>query len=119
MTEVLLVLMVIPLGGFAYRYARYSPWQSTIQGRTLLTQKIATLALVVFFISAAVFPDYPGRELVKDALLFVLTVLFWVMFVSLLWIQTAIKPVSRKRGTGYVKTEDLERTQPRPLRRKK
>lgn len=116
-TNILLALAVIPLAGFIYRYARYSPWWATWQGRILFTQKIAMLALVLFYLSSALFGDYPGKEVVKLALIAILVVLFWAMFLALLDAQTEQRPVKKSHGAGLVPRRDLEKTDPRRFKK--
>jgi hypothetical protein len=80
---VLLLLAITPLVLFAYCYARYSPWRDTLQGKTLMAQKIAMVAVLLASLCAVMFGDYPGREIVSIVLFAVLVALFWVMFFAL------------------------------------
>lgn len=111
-TNILLILAVLPLAGFIYRYARYSPWYATWQGRILFTQKIAMLALVLFYLTGSLW-NYPGEHVVKLVLIAVLVALFWAMFLALLDAQTEQRPVKKSHGAGLVPKQDLEKTDPR------
>jgi len=111
-TETMLALATIPLAGFIYRYARHSPWWATWQGRILMTQKIAMLALVLFYLTNSLF-DYPGEHIVKLALIAILVVLFWAMFIALIDAQTEQRPVKKSHGAGLVPRRDIEQTDPR------
>lgn len=112
LTVLLLVLMLLPLVIFIYRYARYSPWTSTIQGRSLMAQKIGWVALIGHFL-VELFWEYPGHDVVEIILLGLLMVLFWTVLFGLLVAQTAQLPVSKRQGTGYVNARDIETTIPR------
>lgn len=98
MTEALLVLAAIPLAWFMYRYARHSPWRSTLQGRALMAQKGATLALVLLILARHVFGQQPWITWALAVLAMVLVVMFWVMLIGLLKAQNARFPSLRGRG---------------------
>lgn len=115
-TNILLIIMVIPLALFVYYYGKYSPWLSTIQGRTLMMQKVAWILLILHFLAESLW-EYPGHDIVQTLLLVLLAILFWTMFIGLRMGQTALRPVSKKQGAGYVENEDLEKTRPRPPKR--
>src|SRR5690606_19587258 len=109
MTQFLLIAAAIPLVGFIFCYGFFSPWWKTLQGRLLFTQKIAMLALIVFWLLD---PEFPGRDIVRLILITVLVLLFWAMFLALVWVQNTTKPVTRRTGTGFLPPEEIETTQP-------
>lgn len=111
-TNILLIAIGLPVLGFIYFYARYSPWRSTLQGKTLMSTWVGLFVLILYYlISGGV--DYPAEGIVKIIILFGLMVLFWTVFVALRMAQTEQTPVPKKRGTGYRIPADLEKTNPR------
>jgi hypothetical protein len=48
--NVAILLSIVPLGYFIYRYARFSPWTSDILGIGLMTQKIVLAAVMGFIL---------------------------------------------------------------------
>lgn len=113
MTALLLALALPALLVFVFRYARYSPWQKTYQGRTLMAQKIAWIGLIVHFITKE-FWHYPGFDIVENVVLSVVVVLFYITLWGLLKAQHASRPVSKEQGQGYVPSKEVENTRPRP-----
>ena len=132
--QLLLVLGLIPLATFIIRYAIPGAWLETYQGRTLMAQKIAWFFLLLHFLVESIFP-YPGHDLVELFIIGACVILFWATLAGLLLAQGSMdemfafwrratgklpKPfrkVSRKRGTGYVHHEDIEKTLDRRKRR--
>lgn len=116
MTELATIILTSVLGvlflaysTFAYRYARYSPWNATWQGITLLSQKITFSAIVAFFIADTLIGgDWPGRYSLLMILLTLLAVEAVATLAGLLHVQRAPGPVSERQGTGYVEPEDIE-----------
>lgn len=93
-TFVLLGFAALPLALFVYYYNRYSPlWRKTLQGRTLMAQKIAMLAVLVNTIVSIAF-DYPAEHAVGLVLFTLLAVLFWTMFVAL---RLAQRPPNKRK----------------------
>lgn len=107
-----LVMMVIPLVGFIYRYGRYSPWRASWQGITLMSQNIALLSLVSYYLVDAVWGNWAHQRVILAAILIVLLALFWSALVGLLYVQNHQKPVTKRQGTGYVESDDIEKTKP-------
>lgn len=104
-----LALLLAAYVVFAYRYARYSPWNATYQGITLLSQKLTLSALVAFFIADTLIGgDWPGRYSILMILLSFLLVEAWATLAGLLHVQRAPGPVSERQGAGYVEPEDIE-----------
>lgn len=112
MTALLLALALPALLVFVFRYARYSPWLATYQGRTLMAQKIAWIVMVAHFFTKE-FWHYPGFDIVENVVLSVVVVLFYTTLWGLLKAQNAARPVSKEQGQGYVLPKDVERTAPR------
>jgi len=106
---VVLVLLFAAYAIFAYRYARYSPWNATWQGITLLSQKITMAALVAFFIVDTLIPlvDWPGRYSGLLILLTLLLVEAWATLWGLLRVQRTQGPVPRRQGQGYVPADEI------------
>lgn len=108
LTSVLVVLFLAYVT-FAWRYFRYSPWNATWMGITLLTQKITFSGLVAFFIADTLIPGtWPGRYSVLMILLTLLAVEAIATLVGLLHVQRASGPVSRRQGTGYADPENIQ-----------
>ena len=104
----ILFVMFASYSIFAYRYARYSPWNATWQGVTLLSQKLTMAALVAFFVVDTLVPNsYPGRYSILVILLTLLAIEAVATLVGLLHVQRSRAPVSRRQGTGYVDPEDI------------
>lgn len=80
---ILMSLAIIPLALFIQAYGQHSPWRSTLQGRVLMAQKVAMLAVLTHGVVSVVWPHYPGREIVSIVLFAVLIVLFWAMYFAL------------------------------------
>lgn len=77
---------------FAYRYARYSPWNATWNGVILEAQKITLAAMVAFFFFDTFMDGYwPGRYSILLILLTLLAIEAWATLFGLLHVQ-------RKRG---------------------
>src|SRR5690606_12826684 len=112
MTALLLALALPALLVFVARYARYSPWQKTYQGRTLMAQKIAWIVMIAHCLPKE-FWHYPGFDIGEHTILSVVVVLFYVTLWGLLKAQHASRPVSKEQGQGYVEAKDVERTAPR------
>lgn len=75
---VLILVGWLGLGYLIYRYARYSPWRSTIIGQSFMMMKTALWALFTFVLVARLFPDWEGRKLISAALLlFVVVAIIW------------------------------------------
>lgn len=73
---------------FAYRYARYSPWNATWQGVVLEAQKITLAATVAFFVFDTVEGSHwPGRHAILLFLLTLLSVEAWATLAGLIHIQ--------------------------------
>lgn len=94
-SNILLFTMAIPLLVFIYRYARYSAWQSTAEGRTIMGQKIAFLAYFVFIASGVTLKligvDYNGTlvwETIRTLIYLSLAVMFWRMLINLIKAQS-------------------------------
>lgn len=105
----ILALLFGAYGYFAYRYHRYSPWNATWQGITLLSQKVTMAALVLFFIVDTLVPNtYPGRYSILVILLTLLMVEAWATLAGLLHVQRAGGKVSEKLGMGYVDPKDID-----------
>lgn len=101
MTDVIVITMLtlaaIPLVLFIYRYARYSPWSSTLQGRGLFAQKWAMLALILLGIASRII-DAPWLEVARVVLFSVLVSLFWVMLYGLVEAQNSDRSKDDRRG---------------------
>lgn len=111
---VILGVMLVAYVAFAYRYSRYSPWNATWQGVTLLSQKITLALLVTFFlVDTIVTGGWPGRTPILIGLLLLLAVEAWATLAGLVHVQRQQRPVSRRQGTGYVPPADIEKTDPR------
>lgn len=96
-TTGLVVAAIYPVGGFIYFYMTkprpgvrrwwrrtYSRrWQATSLGRTLLTQKWAWLAFLLFALANRIFDDWAGRALVAFVIYVSMVVLFWAVFLQL------------------------------------
>jgi len=108
-TTIILGLAFVPIMLFIIFYAKSSPWRKTLQGMTLMWQKVAMASLIAFFLAAPFIPE-PWHDLVKDIILTVLMVLFWVMFTALRLAQTEERPVPKNHGQGFVPPEDVEST---------
>jgi hypothetical protein len=114
LTVVLTIGLLAPYAAFAYRYARYSPWNATYQGITLLSQKITMASLVGFFIAdtviGAIRPDvqWPGRYSMLLILLSLLAVEAWATFGGLLHVQRAPGKVTKRQGTGYTEPVNIQ-----------
>lgn len=115
-TQFLLVAAAVPLVGFIVCYGLFSPWWKTLQGKLLLTQKVAMLALVLFW---AIDPHFPGREIVRLVLISILVLLFWGMFLALIWVQNTSRKVTRRTGTGLIPQDEIEHTEPRTKGRRR
>jgi hypothetical protein len=108
-----LALMFVAYATFAFLYATRSPWASTWQGVTLLSQKITMAALVLFFLFDSIVPgDWDGRLVILVSLLVLLTLEAWSTLLGLVHVQQQQRPVSRRQGTGYVLPEHIERSKP-------
>lgn len=108
----LLILAVIPLIMFIYRYTRFSPWSKYLQGRLLLAQKIAWVALVVHLIAKRLW-EYPGSTTVEYGIVLTLVVLFWWMFFAL--VEAQQEPTPAPRSTRGINADsNIEKTGPRP-----
>ena len=106
----LLAALFAAYSTFAYRYLRYSPWNSTWQGVTLLSQKITMAALVLFFVADTVFGnDYPGRYSLLIFLLTLLAVEGLATLAGHLHVQRATDKVSEQQGTGYVPPHEIDK----------
>ena len=115
--SILLVIMLISYTAFAYRYGRFSPWNATWQGVTLMSQKLTLAALVVFFLIDTAVPGmWPARDVILIVLLVLLAAEAVATLAGLLHVQRAHRPLSKRQGTGYVPPEDIERTDPRRRR---
>lgn len=111
--SVILTVMFVAYSTFAYRYFRYSPWNATWQGVTLLAQKVTMAAFVGFFIVDTLVPNsYPGRYSILVILLTLLAIEAVATLVGLLHVQRSREPVSRRQGTGYANPEDIRNTDP-------
>lgn len=108
----LLLLAVIPLILFIYRYTRFSPWSKYLQGRLLLSQKVAWVALCIHLIVRRLW-DYPYSGVVEYVVVVILVVLFWWMFFALIEAQTEPSPAPKSRR-GLKPDSDIEKTGPRP-----
>lgn len=94
---------------FAYRYFRYSPWNSTWQGITLEAQKVTLAALVGFYIADTIIGGYwPGRYSILLILLTLLLVEAWATLWGLLVVQRAKGKVSQRKGSGYVDSKKIK-----------
>lgn len=129
-TRILLILGIIPIATFIFRYWSAGAWKETYQGRTLMAQKVAWFFLLVHFLVESLF-DYPAHDVIEIIIITLCVILFWATLAGLLLAQGSLegafafarratgklpKPfrkVSRKRGTGYVLDKDIERTQDR------
>lgn len=108
----LLTSLLVAYGYFAYRYAKYSPWNATWQGITLEAQKITMAALVAFFIVDGFFPEgYPGRYSILVIILTLLSIEAWSTLLGLLHVQRKRGKVRSALGMGYV---DQNRLDPDP-----
>lgn len=106
----ILSLLFFAYAIFAYRYVRYSPWNATWQGVTLLSQKITMASLVGFFIVDTLAPNsYPGRYSLLVILLTLLLVEGWATLAGLLHVQRKSGSVSEKLGMGYREPDDIVR----------
>ena len=110
---IILTSVLVPLftayAVFAYRYIRFSPWNATWQGVTLLSQKITMAALVAFFIVDTIIGGlWPGRYSLLIILLTLLMVEAWATLIGLLHVQRSPGPVSRRQGTGYVEPTEIQ-----------
>lgn len=94
---------------FAYRYARYSPWNATWQGVTLEAQKVTMSGLVAFFIADTIIGgSWPGRYSILIILLTLLMVEAWATLIGLLHVQRSREKVTPRQGTGYVDPEEIQ-----------
>lgn len=99
----LLSSLLVAYGYFAYRYARYSPWNATWQGITLEAQKITMASLVAFFIVDGFFPEgYPGRYSILVIILTLLSIEAWATLLGLLHVQRKGGRVRNALGQGFV-----------------
>jgi len=107
--NIVLGLAFIPIALFICFYGWGSPWYRTLQGMTMMAQSVLWLLLISHYLALALW-DYPFHELVKNVLVALIMLTFWVTFLALVLAQTAPKPVSKRRGDGFVPSEDLEST---------
>lgn len=74
----LIVLGLASLTYLIYRYGRFSPWRSTIIGKSFMMMKVALWAMFTFVVLRRFFPDWSGAELLATTLLmFVDAAIFW------------------------------------------
>lgn len=107
--SVLLGLLFVAYVIFAYRYARYSPWNATWHGVTLEAQKVTMASLVAFFIADTIIGgEWPGRYSILVVLLTLLMVEAWATLAGLLHVQRSKKKVTPQRGMGYVEPEEIQ-----------
>lgn len=52
-----------------YRYGRFSPWQSTKAGQSVMLVKCSLWATLSWALVAVLFPDWGGRDLARVLLL--------------------------------------------------
>lgn len=115
----LLLFAVVPLILFIYRYARFSPWKSTIAGITLMAQKVVLLGLIGYLLAAVVVPEFTGKGPFGYVLLALLGLLLWMMLLVLVWTQNETRPVSKRMGQIFLSREDLESTAETERRKKR
>lgn len=105
----ILSLLFFAYAIFAYRYARYSPWNATWQGVTLLSQKITMAALVGFFVVDTLAPNsYAGRYSLLVILLTLLLVEGWATLAGLLHVQRKGENITARQGIGYRDSRDIQ-----------
>lgn len=101
-------LAIIPLGHFVYRYHRFSPWRATREGKNMMGQKIAMLAVFLIIFVARLFGDWPGRTFVTVLVYLVLLFFFYNTDRQLIRVQKSHPPrdnwksywANRKRNTS-------------------
>lgn len=99
----ILTVMFFSYSIFAYRYARYSPWNATWQGITLLSQKITLASFVLFFIVDTLVPNsYPGRYSILVILLTLLAVEAVATLAGLVHFQKQDKHAEDSVGIGVM-----------------
>lgn len=98
--NVILLSAVIPLASFIFFYARFSPWTSTIEGKTIMFQKIGFLSYILFVLAVKFFGDFPGVDFVRFIIYGFIVTMFWTMFVNLIKAQRSSKVYNRSKKTS-------------------
>lgn len=102
-TAILVVLAIIPLADFIYRYHRYSPYKLNQIGRTLMRQKWALLGLFVLILSTRLWGDYFGRTALTILFFLFLIVMFYMTNLELRRIQKKHPGFDRYKGSSEKK----------------
>lgn len=89
--DILLLSAVIPIVIFIYRYARYSNWRATTEGRTIMYQKIAFALYFLFLDSLIIFTDYAYKNELRILVYITLISFFWRMTYNLIKAQGLVK----------------------------
>jgi hypothetical protein len=81
LTGILLGVTALASGGFVYRYWRRYKWWKTDIGRDLITFSSCLALFCAYGAVAVVWPDIPGRALVRAAVIVVIATLSALRFV--------------------------------------
>lgn len=81
---VLLVLALIGLLAFIYRYARYSPWKKYNQGKFLMLQKVFFSLSVTYYLVGELAPPYPGERVLEYLVITGVVISIWAMLLGLI-----------------------------------
>lgn len=107
----LLALGIPPLIAFIYNYNKYYHWRKSVQGRTLMSQKIAWLVGFTHF-TVTSFWDYPGWLVVQTLIIIAVVILFYVTLWGML--QKAYENRNRASAPkSHGLPEYIEKTLPR------
>lgn len=109
---VLLILALIGLLAFIYRYGRYSPWRRYRQGRVLMMQTVFLSLALVYLIADILLPDpWPGEQILLYISAMGVVISVWGMFLGLLSSQRHGSTEAEKIS-GMDLTPDDDRTEP-------
>jgi hypothetical protein len=107
--QIALAIIALAAADFIYRYARFSPWRSTLQGWMLMAQKVTWLLFAIYWFFDPLWAWV--NDTATGIYLVVLAVCFIGYDVGLHLVQGAARPVKKKYGAGFVQKENLEQTQ--------
>lgn len=104
--QITVLASVIPVTLFIILYATRSPWRTSEVGRTLMTQKIAFLLVFLFIATSLLFPDYFGRDWVREAVYLLLLFTFCWEVSNLYKTQRNISKLPRPRIINPLRRKD-------------
>lgn len=82
---------------FVIYYAAFSPWRSTVVGRSLMYQSIGMVVVTGVVIASIWLGEYEGRGVVRFIGYSILTITLWRMFFTLRHYQKMPLPFDRSR----------------------